>query len=546
MNRMDSELSRMAITRHIKRYNALPRKNVSAAVTAVAMLFCIALLIFHEPGNDEAEAWLIARNASYRDMIFLIPHYEGHIPLICLTYSIPAKLNLPFKPSVEFLHLVTDFAAIFVLEFKAPFRNTTLTLLPFTYFFMQTEVLCRPYMLLALALFLAASLHVKRNAHPVRYCAVLALMCVTHLFGIAIAGSIAIAWIIELITKERKTSPFTAIRNNIKILLSMTALLVFALSMISLIIPARDILLGASTDIFQYMKTLLKIILFLPSEITFTSFIDPAVLIRNVVLTPLEAAVSSVISLAVWSSFIVYAVRRKKLIQAVLPVVFFALAGAYYMLFHHYAVLYFLGVYIMWILEEGDEAQHGYLNYLLLSFSLVMALMWSSVSCYTEISSDYSDGAGLDRWIEVNSLEDCSFLSGWDVQSPYIISSAYFVNSLNACAGREVCYNLIDGRTYPFLKNEDRHSCDDNIRRWSSYGAPDFIVTVNGEENLKLMLDRLGISDNDYVLVYCNVSKVFYKMTYVKSGIMVWMRSDLAGKIDLNESLDDYNEIYGI
>ena len=104
---------------------------------------------------------------------------------------------------------------------------------------------------------------------------------------------------------------------------------------------------------------------------------------------------------------------------------------------------------------------------------------------------------------------------------PYIISSAYFVNSLNACAGREVCYNLIDGRTYPFLQNEDRHSCDDNIRRWSSYGAPDFIVTVNGEENLKLMLDRLGISDNDYVLVYCNVSKVFYKMTYVKSGIMV-------------------------
>ena len=79
--------------------------------------FSASRFIFHEPGNDEAEAWLIARNASYRDMIFLIPHYEGHsVNLSYIQHS--RKLNLPFKPSVEFLHLVTDFAAIFVLELK--------------------------------------------------------------------------------------------------------------------------------------------------------------------------------------------------------------------------------------------------------------------------------------------------------------------------------------------------------------------------------------------------------------------------------------------
>ena len=37
--------------------------------------------LVHEPWYDEAVAWQIARSASVKDILFEIPHYEGHPPL---------------------------------------------------------------------------------------------------------------------------------------------------------------------------------------------------------------------------------------------------------------------------------------------------------------------------------------------------------------------------------------------------------------------------------------------------------------------------------
>lgn len=49
---------------------------LAAYVIVVATVMC-----FHEPWFDEAQAWLIARDCSWREMILERPHYEGHPPL---------------------------------------------------------------------------------------------------------------------------------------------------------------------------------------------------------------------------------------------------------------------------------------------------------------------------------------------------------------------------------------------------------------------------------------------------------------------------------
>ena len=46
---------------------------LAAYVIVVATVMC-----FHEPWFDEAQAWLIARDCSWREMILERPHYEGH------------------------------------------------------------------------------------------------------------------------------------------------------------------------------------------------------------------------------------------------------------------------------------------------------------------------------------------------------------------------------------------------------------------------------------------------------------------------------------
>ena len=64
------------------------------------ILFAIAYAVisaFHEPWFDEAQAWQIAKCASLQEMLFEIPHYEGHPPLWHLILAIPAKLGVPFE-----------------------------------------------------------------------------------------------------------------------------------------------------------------------------------------------------------------------------------------------------------------------------------------------------------------------------------------------------------------------------------------------------------------------------------------------------------------
>lgn len=59
-------------------------KNRKRVYSCVLLIYCalhLALTVFHEPWYDEAEAWQIARCASIKDILFTIPHYEGHPPL---------------------------------------------------------------------------------------------------------------------------------------------------------------------------------------------------------------------------------------------------------------------------------------------------------------------------------------------------------------------------------------------------------------------------------------------------------------------------------
>ena len=65
----------------------------------VVILYCVLHFVighYHEPWFDEAQAWQIAKCASIKEILFKIPHYEGHPPLWHLILAIPAKLGVPY------------------------------------------------------------------------------------------------------------------------------------------------------------------------------------------------------------------------------------------------------------------------------------------------------------------------------------------------------------------------------------------------------------------------------------------------------------------
>ena len=78
-------------------------KNVSASlgVKLLIFLFVTGLVItglyFHEPLFDAAQSWLIGRDASMYDILFVLPHYEGHPPLWHIILKAVSLMGLSYE-----------------------------------------------------------------------------------------------------------------------------------------------------------------------------------------------------------------------------------------------------------------------------------------------------------------------------------------------------------------------------------------------------------------------------------------------------------------
>lgn len=88
-------------------------------IAYVVVIVCV--MAFHEPWFDEAQSWLIARDASFRDILLLRPHYEGHPPLWWLMLAIPAKLGVPYEIGLKGVQLVCAAVMAWLLVFRSPF-----------------------------------------------------------------------------------------------------------------------------------------------------------------------------------------------------------------------------------------------------------------------------------------------------------------------------------------------------------------------------------------------------------------------------------------
>lgn len=160
---------------------------------------------FHEPWFDEAQAWQIARCASIKDILFKIPHYEGHPQLWHLVLAPFAKLGAPYEFTLSAINIAFCTAAVALILFKSPFPKIVRCLIPFSYFFFyQYGVISRPYSMMMLAFVLMAITYTNRNGKPLPYVLSLAFLCLTQAFGIIIAGGLCIIWLGEIFIEHKR------------------------------------------------------------------------------------------------------------------------------------------------------------------------------------------------------------------------------------------------------------------------------------------------------------------------------------------------------
>ena len=179
--------------------------QVDAAVLGLYSAILAWTIAHHEPWSDEAQAWLLARDCSLRDLLFHRMHYEGtpalwHIVLWALT-----RLHLPFA-AMSWAAGIFAVVGVFTLLRYAPLPRIFRVTIPFTFFFAyQYAAVARGYVLFPCLLFVLCVLYTAKRPRVLLFALVAGTFgnLSTHALILAVCFSLLYAW--ELARRRRAT-----------------------------------------------------------------------------------------------------------------------------------------------------------------------------------------------------------------------------------------------------------------------------------------------------------------------------------------------------
>lgn len=324
-------------------------------VFAVYIAGLIFVSCFHELWFDETQAWQIARSASYKDMLTVVPHYEGHPPLWYLLLSVFAKNGAPIDLTLKVINIITCAIAMALIIFRAPFPRPVRLILPFTYFFFyQYGIYARPYGLTMIAILLAAIFYKERNAHPWRYILSLVFLCLTTAYGIMISGGLCMVWTFEILTEMKKDKKLGTFWKDSRFY-SLLFILVIAVMLMLSIVPAEDCyyggvsvtLLDALTSIIRYQLLLI---------IPFESWSGVLIADNGIKYMPAIMIPEMFFGLAMWILLCAFAAKNKKFCTFFIPYFIMCCFMSFkYMSCHHLGISCIYHVFIFWIMAESDK-----------------------------------------------------------------------------------------------------------------------------------------------------------------------------------------------
>lgn len=325
----------------------------------LVLLFYLAGLIiiqcFHEPWFDEAQAWQLARCSTIREVLFTIPHYEGHPQLWHLILYPFAHLGFPFHATISAINIAFCTAAVALLLFRSPFPKWLRCVIPFTYyFFYQYGVVSRPYSLMMLAFMLLAMCYTGRNVHPDRYIGSMCLLCLTSAYGILISGGLCLVWTFEIVKEYQAEKKWNQVLRD-KRPYTLFGILVLAVFLAFCIVPAEDIYYNSVDQTFIDRLKKIYMLLMLPSE----SLVGCAVGYENNYITQSGIIASCVGGAVIWGILLLFTKKNQKLLTFLLPYGMFSLFFILkYGNVHHMGISTLFILFTFWIMLEQPDGMH--------------------------------------------------------------------------------------------------------------------------------------------------------------------------------------------
>ncbi len=141
---------------------------------------------YHEAWEDESQAWLIARDLNFLDIIKQM-RFEGHSFFWYYILAIFVKTGISYEFSKIIMIIIAMLTGIFILK-KAPYNNLVKILILFNSVFLYyLPVFLRPYAISALMLIIISIMNEHPEKYPVLYGIVIAVLSNTHIIVLGIS-----------------------------------------------------------------------------------------------------------------------------------------------------------------------------------------------------------------------------------------------------------------------------------------------------------------------------------------------------------------------
>lgn len=441
-------------------------------VFAAYVLLVGVTVAHHEPWFDEAQAWLIARDATWSDLLFTLPRYEGSPMLWHTLLALPARSGLPFACESV---IAATFAAggVLMLLARSPLPKYLAAMAPFTFFLVyQYAVVAHSYVLMPLLLFLCADLYPSRFRRPLWYAAPLCLLAHLSAHGLFLAAALMGLLGLEVISGWYRDRDMAVLKR-----------VAVALGVFGLVAAAAAWQVRPPTDHYGgmgYQVALWPRIPFVMERWSgaFTDAYIPSLLVL-------------LVSLAwFWRTRVL--TLYLLLTGAVLAL--FLIAACWY---HHEGILFLVWLFALWISFQQAQSM-GILESqrtvrLRWGFSALVAIVfaqhiyWSFASIREDLRYDYSGAKAVAEYLKREGLE-----------SKRIVTSDMYALAAAPYFDKNIFTNFHNGRGTSFVVFADKYFHSSGVFRFPLPYREPFDVLVLGVKHPPF--SRLPWDDPDFEL----------------------------------------------
>lgn len=390
-------------------------------VFSIYTIISFSLIFFHEAWRDEAQAWLLARELSFVELISQMK-YEGHFLLWYLILMPFAKLGFPYITTNIISWFITVISAWLILRyapFKAYKKYLFIFSFPMLYLF---PIISRCYCLIPLAITLIAIFYKERKAKPIRYVLAVALLANTHIIMLGMVGILLLEFYIEQF-KERK--------NNTKEV-NMKTVWSLILIIILLILSGAPLINSLTTNegVFFENSFIIKIFDML--------VIEPYIMILNIYCAFSNNSYILVVIIVLISIFILEEIinYKKDFIKIVLILLWQYMIGAFIfgISYQRAATGILVILFYRWIRAYRTQKEikkvDKKINEIVLVALLIINIIGGIIFIYVEINNNYSSAYQVGEYINNNIEENSIMITGSQSYCsaiiPYLSSKAKF------------------------------------------------------------------------------------------------------------------------